>query len=438
MLTPEYLQKTVEETEQIAAEFSEYCAVIVATRIKKLFEATQKAKIIPASIYKIRQMREARKTMEEVVKAVEKYTPKLENVVRHAFQQATVEIEHDAATITTDILEANPEIKKRVKVDNIKLPSLKRKDASAAADAMTPKEKRLMERAYKATNSEIRNYTRTTASDWQKEFITECDKAYWKTTHGTSINDAIREAVDNVAQYGTHIVYPSGHRDRVEVAVARAVRTGIAQAAGDITLTRCAEMGVNHVIVTSHIGARTTPRIEPANHYSWQGQVYSLNWGDKALKKYLPTPEENKEIQKQNGYMVYIKQNLNDVKSNKYKDFVKTTGYGTGEGLCGWNCRHTFSLFYPNINVNNQKKFTEKENEQYYQTTQNMRAMERGIRELRRRKRAMEAAGVSKDDPKYKRISSDLNNSHTQYNNYCRAHKMRPLEERLNIPNWRK
>ncbi|NJP39587.1 hypothetical protein HCH52_00740 [Oscillospiraceae bacterium HV4-5-C5C] len=30
-------------------------------------------------------------------------------------------------------------------------------------------------------------------------------------------------------------------------------------------------------------------------------------------------------------------------KNNKYPDFVKSTGYGSGEGLCGWNCRHRYS-----------------------------------------------------------------------------------------------
>ena len=29
----------------------------------------------------------------------------------------------------------------------------------------------------------------------------------------------------------------------------------------------------------------------------------------------------------------------------EYPDFVTSTGYGTGAGLCGWNCRHTFGLY---------------------------------------------------------------------------------------------
>ena len=32
-----------------------------------------------------------------------------------------------------------------------------------------------------------------------------------------------------------------------------------------------------------------------------------------------------------------------DYKGRHYPDFEAATGYGTGAGLCGWNCRHTFS-----------------------------------------------------------------------------------------------
>ena len=29
------------------------------------------------------------------------------------------------------------------------------------------------------------------------------------------------------------------------------------------------------------------------------------------------------------------------------------TGYGTGPGLCGWNCRHNFYPFYPGVSFRN-------------------------------------------------------------------------------------
>ena len=30
----------------------------------------------------------------------------------------------------------------------------------------------------------------------------------------------------------------------------------------------------------------------------------------------------------------------------EYPDFIETTGYGEVDGLCGVNCRHSFSPFY--------------------------------------------------------------------------------------------
>lgn len=32
-----------------------------------------------------------------------------------------------------------------------------------------------------------------------------------------------------------------------------------------------------------------------------------------------------------------------------YPDFEAATGYGTGAGLCGWNCRHTFFAIFPEL-----------------------------------------------------------------------------------------
>ena len=32
--------------------------------------------------------------------------------------------------------------------------------------------------------------------------------------------------------------------------------------------------------------------------------------------------------------------------TKEYPDFYSVTGYGTGEGLCGWNCYHNFYPFF--------------------------------------------------------------------------------------------
>lgn len=38
-------------------------------------------------------------------------------------------------------------------------------------------------------------------------------------------------------------------------------------------------------------------------------------------------------------------------KDTRYPPFYESTGYGTGAGLCGWNCRHNFPAFFPGIST---------------------------------------------------------------------------------------
>jgi len=41
----------------------------------------------------------------------------------------------------------------------------------------------------------------------------------------------------------------------------------------------------------------------------------------------------------------------------EYPDFIDSTGYGTGGGLCGWNCRHNFIPFNPETMANNLEQY---------------------------------------------------------------------------------
>lgn len=93
-----------------------------------------------------------------------------------------------------------------------------------------------------------------------------------------------------------------------------------------------------------------------------------------------------------------------------YPDFVSSTGYGTGEGLCGWNCRHTFFAVFPELgdppqwtqeqlrelnarNIEwNGKKYTA------YEISQMQRARERNVRRWKKRYLAEDAAGLDPTD----------------------------------------
>ncbi len=191
-----------------------------------------------------------------------------------------------------------------------------------------------------------------------------------------SYNQAIRRGVKELADSGLKTVnYESGHVDSIDVAVRRAVMTGV-----NALCQKYAEQSLDYletdlVEVSAHLGARNTGT-GPENHESWQGLV--LRWSEKPRAS-----------------------------TGDYPDFVNTTGFGTGPGLGGWNCRHHYYPFvegvmeptYSKIDLEAMKgenrKFTF-EGKEYdgYTSTQVQRRIERTIRKLKREQTAFKAAGL--------------------------------------------
>ena len=219
------------------------------------------------------------------------------------------------------------------------------------------------------TNGILSNLTMTTAISAQRAFINAADMAYMQVSTGAmSYDQAIKMAVKKVASDGLSVIdYASGHQDNVDVAMRRTVLTGVSQTAAELQIQRAEEMGSDLVQVSAHIGARNKGT-GPANHESWQGKIYSRSG-----------------------------------KSKKYPDFVKVTGYGTGEGLGGWNCRHSFFPYFEGLSESaysrDDLREIKKETVTYngkelsnYEGTQYQRAIERKIRFWKRQEAAMQAA----------------------------------------------
>lgn len=218
------------------------------------------------------------------------------------------------------------------------------------------------------TNGLFDNLTRTTAATATRQFERALDRAYMQITTGAfDYNSAVRSAVKDLAQKGVEVIrYPTGHADYMEVAVRRATVTGVNQTALKMQETLADEMGADLVEVTAHAGARVGIGI--ANHAEWQGKVYSRSG-----------------------------------KHKKFPSLVEKTGYGTGPGLGGYNCRHNMFPYFEGqgrtytqreLDQMNAKKYTyngEKLTE--YEASQKQRYIERQIRRWKREQRAMEAAG---------------------------------------------
>jgi hypothetical protein len=131
---------------------------------------------------------------------------------------------------------------------------------------------------------------------------------------------------------------------------------------------RMDEMGTDLVAVSAHAGARNRGT-GPMNHESWQGKVYSRSGTNP-----------------------------------KYGNFYVITGYGTGEGLSGWNCRHSMYPYFENISYEYyndaiRKKLTSKkvtyngQEMSQYEASQVQRGIERHIRDWKRQRDALEATG---------------------------------------------
>ena len=92
-----------------------------------------------------------------------------------------------------------------------------------------------------------------------------------------SYDEAIQNAIKQLAASGLQWVdYESGWHNRGEVAVRRAVMSGIGSLCSKYSEAMMEEIGTEYVEVSAHRGARDKG-IGPENHKSWQGRIYRFN-----------------------------------------------------------------------------------------------------------------------------------------------------------------
>ncbi len=268
---------------------------------------------------------------------------------------------------------------------------------------------RLLEDSYTRTCGSVDNFTRTTAQASQQRLISALDTAHLRVMSGAvSYTQAVDDAVGDLVNTQLRVQYPTGHSDTIETAVLRAVRTGVAQAAGSMAIQGMVEREWDVILVSSHLGARYGDGGEnPSNHAWWQGKHYSRTGA---------TPE--------------------------LPPFEETTGYGTGEGLCGWNCRHSFGP--GDVEHNPFEQFDSEKNKAVYDLSQQQRRMEARIRRTKGKLVTLrEAVDASEDDgakatltQQYERTARLLSRQNEAYNAFCEEHKLKRYSERLQTAAW--
>lgn len=329
MLLPEYYSHVADDLIKLYTDLDNAIISDITRRIVKNGEMTETAK------WQLKQLQESGMVYDDVITEIANRTNSTQDQVRTLFEKSGVEA---------------------VKNDNV----VYKAAGLEGIIRLSPAATQVLNAGYMKCSGDLSNLTLTTVNTAQQAYITACNNAYMQISSGAfDYNTAIRNAVKAAAVEGTEVLYPSGHRDKLDVAVRRSVLTGIGQTCRQLSFINAQDMGCDLMEITAHSGARPS-------HAEWQGQLVSLS----GRKGYLS---------------------------------LKDIGYGTGDGFGGWNCRHDWYPFFEGISSRNYnderlremnaknieyngKKYTE------YEISQIQRKFERDIRSLKREAVAYDTA----------------------------------------------
>ena len=398
MLEPGYILRITEGAEDIASQLHANIIKKIIERMMARIGRGEDYLLTATDRWQIEVLQEAGYLLEDIQKELADKTKKQVKEIQEAMEDAGVQA-----------LQWDDKIYQAAGLSPVPL-------------LQSPALMRIMQRNYEATTGEWRNFTRTTADEAQRLFINQMDNAYNMVVSGAvSYTEAVRDVINDVSEVGLKVNYPSGYKMSIESATMMIVRTGISQAAADVGLARMIEHGVGYALTSSHMGARPT-------HQPWQGKVFSIDWDTmKQLKPELFTG--NEELPQPD---------------KKYPDFVESTRFGYADGLCGANCRHSFSAFYPGISTNPFEQYDSEENRKAYETQQRQRTLERRIRDTKRKVQNLQTAVDNCKDEKLKfelqqkldRKSYTLSQQNKAYKQYCKDNNLKEYAERLKVAKW--
>ena len=385
MLTPEYLYRITEGAEDIASQLHANIIQKIIERMMIRLGRGEDYLLTATDKWQIEVLQEAGYLLEDIQKELADKTKKQVKEIQEAMEDAGVQA-----------LQWDDKIYQAAGLSPVPL-------------LQSPALMRIMQRNYEATAGEWRNFTRTTANEAQRLFINQMDNAYNMVVSGAvSYTEAVRDVINDVSEVGMKVNYPSGYKLSIESATMMIVRTGISQAAAEVSLERMKEMDWDIILVSSHLGARVGDGGKnPGNHSWWQGKFYSRTGRDK-----------------------------------RFPDFVSSTGYGSITGLSGVNCRHSFGTGDGENNPFEQ--YDTEENRKAYETQQRQRTLERRIRDSKRKVQNLQTAVDNCKDEKLKfelqqkldRKSYTLSKQNKAYKQYCKDNNLKEYAERLKVAKW--
>lgn len=384
MLTPEYLYRITEGAEDIASQLHKNIIDKIIARMMARIGRGEDYLLTATDKWQIEVLQEAGYLLEDIQQELSDKTKKQVQEIKKAMEEAGV-----------TALQWDDKIYQAAGLSPVPL-------------LQSPALMRIMQRNYEITAGEWKNFTRTTATEAQRFFINRMDNAYNMVISGAvSYTEAVRDVLKEVAETGMKVNYPSGYKMSIESAAMMILRTGISQATGDIAIERMKEMDWDIILVSSHLGARVGDGGKnPGNHSWWQGKFYSRTGKDKRFPSF------------------------------------SETGYGTITGLCGVNCKHSFGSGDGKNNPFEQ--YDMEENRKVYEKQQRQRALERRVRDTKRKIQNMQTAIDNCKDEKLKfELQQDfdkksylLKKQNAAYKQYCDENNLKPYNERLQVAKW--
>lgn len=403
MLRPEDFDDVADRMVEIYSRLENFILRDTARRVLNAGKLTATADRL---IYKLEQMGESR---QEIQKKLSELTGLSEKELRRLLQDAVLTSWKDDAEVMSQIgIEISSPLENKAYM-------------------------RIIDAEYRKSLGELSNLTRTTMDAAQRDLISLLDDAEMRVSSGVqSYNAAAADVLDAYAGRGIMVTYPSGTRRTLEAAVRCCVVTSMNQTAAQLTNQYIVEGGIEYILTSAHVGARTRQPGQPAlaGHDSWQGLVYKIRGSEPDAPNLLEST----------GY-----------------DIDPQTGNGTVVnplGLHGYNCRHSHQpwdkrLRNPwrdekgNLIDGTGNEITDAENRERYKNGQKQRVMERAIRKTKcqlivKQEQINASSGEYCDtlQAEYDAEAYRLIRQNKAYSDFCEQNDLRPLQERLQVAKW--
>ena len=276
------------------------------------------------------------------------------------------------------------------------IPFQENQELQQTVQAIISQTKSAMENITQTTGFMVEVGGKMTITPTSVYFQQTLDRVVMGVASGTfDYNSFLKEIIHEMTKSGLRTVdYASGWHNRIEVATRRAVMTGITQLTGQINDYNAQQLDTEYFEVSWHATARP-------EHQVWQGKVYTR------------------------------------------KELETVCGLGTGPGLCGWNCYHSYYPFIPgvskrqwtdeqlrqmNVHENKPKSYGGKEYTKY-EATQRQRQLESLMRIQRQRIQLLKEGGANAED--ITAAQAKYRATMAQYVNFSKAMNLPQQRERI-------